>query len=113
MNKDLKNVIIVVAILLGLLIIGSLFGGFIGWERFGGMMGGFGLAGMGIGLVLMVAFWALVIWAIVSFIRWLASTSGPGGHVSSASPLEILKQRYARGEINKEEFEQKKKDLGG
>ena len=29
------------------------------------------------------------------------------------SALEILRQRYARGEINKDEFEVKKKDLGG
>jgi putative membrane protein len=28
------------------------------------------------------------------------------------SPLEILKRRYARGEVSKEEFEEKKKDLG-
>jgi putative membrane protein len=53
----------------------------------------------------------LIIWGIISLIRWISSSGGGVHHESSA--LEILKQRYARGEINKEEFEQKKKDLGG
>ena len=41
-------------------------------------------------------------------------STGAKGHgaVSEDSPLEILKRRYARGEINKEEFEAKKRDLG-
>jgi uncharacterized membrane protein len=43
-------------------------------------------------------------------IRWLISQ---GKESRSDSALEILRQRYARGEINKEEFEAKKKDLGG
>jgi len=38
---------------------------------------------------------------------------GQGRVSRSDSALEILRQRYARGEINKEEFEGKKKDLGG
>jgi putative membrane protein len=42
-----------------------------------------------------------------------SSTGEPGGPAQGESALEILKKRYARGEINKEEFEQKKKDLSG
>ncbi len=59
-------------------------------------------------LLLMFLFWGLVITGIVLGIRWLARQ---GGGPSSNSALEILRQRYARGEINKEEFEAKKRDL--
>ncbi len=61
----------------------------------------------------MMIFGVLVIIGMIFFIKWLASLSR--GHMSYEKPhdsaLEILRQRYARGEINKEEFEQKKKDL--
>lgn len=63
----------------------------------------------GIGMMLfMVLFWGLVIVAVVFGIRWLISQ---GKESRSDSALEILRQRYARGEINKEEFEAKKRDL--
>ncbi len=70
--------------------------------------------GMGwFGPILMIAFWIAVIVGIVFLIRWLAFSTragGPKAHPED-SALEILKKRYARGEINKEEFEEKKKDL--
>jgi len=64
----------------------------------------------GIGMMLiMLLFWVLVITGLVLGIRWLVhQVKGP--RLDSA--LEILRQRYARGEINKEEFEAKKRDLG-
>ncbi len=76
------------------------------WEGhpMGWMWGAWGL-GMGI---MMLLFWGLVIVAIVLGIRWLI---GQGSAPRSDSALEILRQRYARGEINKEEFEAKKRDL--
>ncbi len=54
----------------------------------------------------------LIIAAAVVFVRWLWERAGPiprgdGGQ----SALEILKRRYARGEIDREEFEAKKQDL--
>ena len=71
-----------------------------------GMMGGFGF-------VFVIIFWILIVALIVLLIRRLVS-SGPT-RISSPpqedSALEILKKRYARGEIDKEEFEAKKKDL--
>ncbi len=58
---------------------------------------------------LMLVFWGVVIVGIVLGIRWLVSQ---GRESRSDSALEILRQRYARGEINKEEFGAKKRDLG-
>ena len=112
MNKDLKNALVIGGILVALLIIVStVWGGISGWQGTGwGMMSGFGWGGlMGIG---MLVFWGLVIWGVVLLVRGLASAGG-GGESSrqDGSALEILKQRYARGEIGKEEFEEKKKDL--
>lgn len=63
----------------------------------------------GIGMMLMMfLFWVLVVVGLVVAIRWLVSK---GKTPRSNSALDILRERYARGEINKEEFEAKKKDL--
>ena len=48
---------------------------------------------------LMLLFWVLVIGGVVLGIRWLATQ---GRESRSDTALEILRQRYARGEINKE-----------
>ena len=76
-----------------------------GWEHPIGWM--WGVWGIGMGLF-MLLFWGAVIVGIVLGIRWLISQ---GKASQSDSALEILRQRYARGEINKEEFEAKKRDL--
>jgi putative membrane protein len=47
---------------------------------------------------------------VIAGIRWLL---GQKRETPGDSALEILRQRYARGEINKEEFETRRKDLGG
>ncbi len=82
------------------------------WGHGPGMMGwGYGMGWFGI--IIMAAFWIAVIVGIVFLIRWLVvstRTGGRGGRPED-SALEILKRRYARGEINKEEFEEKRKDL--
>jgi putative membrane protein len=82
-----------------------------GWHDGPGMMGGWGMGWFG--PIFMIAFWALVITALVLFIRWLVqqgSKRGSDNHRSS-SAIEILKERYARGEIDREEFDQKKQHL--
>jgi len=67
--------------------------------------------GWGIGMMaMMFLFWALVIVGLIVGIRWLL---GKGKEEKSDSAIEILRQRYARGEIDKDEFEAKKKDRGG
>ena len=75
-----------------------------GWGMHPMMWGAWGIGMM----LMMLLFWALVIVALVLGIRWLL---GQGKGTRGDSALEILRQRYARGEINKEEFEAKKKDL--
>jgi putative membrane protein len=72
-----------------------------------GMMDGYGM-GYGMGILGLI-FWILVIIGLVLLIRYLWESGGAKREQESA--LEILKKRYARGEISKEEFEEKKKDL--
>jgi putative membrane protein len=65
--------------------------------------------GMGFGPVFMVLFWVLVIVGVVALIRSLQSRPD----ARDKTPAEIVQERYARGEINREEFEQKMRDLEG
>ncbi len=65
---------------------------------------------MGMGSGLMWLFW-LATAAVVFLLLNMFLRSFDGRPRPEQSPLEILKQRYARGEIDREEFEQKKRDL--
>lgn len=58
--------------------------------------------------IFMLGFWILVIVGIVFLIRRIFSLPGAK---TEESALDILKKRYAKGEISKEEFEEKKRDI--
>jgi len=68
-----------------------------------------------VGLLVMVLFWGLVIAAIVLGIRWLIRADRRGSHEGPAAPdaLEVLRQRYARGEIDEAEYERRRAVLRG
>lgn len=68
-------------------------------------MGGFGF----FGFFFMILFWGLIIWGIVALIKFMSGQTGYQSEKNNA--LEILKQRYAKGEIDKPEFDEKKKTL--
>ena len=70
-----------------------------GWGA-GNMMSWFG------GGIMMILFWATIIY----FIVWLIRNNKING-ADDKKALDILKERYAKGEIDKKEFEEKKKDL--
>ena len=71
-----------------------------GWGA-GNMMGWFG------GGIMMIIFWVLFIVLIV----WAVREFGGRNASPHSRALDILKERYAKGEISKEEFESKKKDV--
>ena len=60
-------------------------------------------------MLMMLVFWGLVIAGLVVGLRWLL---GQGRAGSRDDALEILRQRYARGEIDKQEFDARRHDLG-
>lgn len=81
------------------------------WEYMSSFNGGWG--GMGLAMIGMSLFWILVIVAIVAMVKGMLGAQSSAGHWREKTALDILKERYARGEVDKEEFEQKQRDLGG
>lgn len=84
--------------------------------RFGGGMMGYGMMNygnmMGYGSewgVFGLLFWALAFVALVLLVYWLYTNLRNGGQTVSA--MDLLKQRYAKGEISKKEYQDMKKDL--
>ncbi|MEK7156521.1 MAG: SHOCT domain-containing protein [Patescibacteria group bacterium] len=76
------------------------------------MMNGYGLGGLAMGLggvwlLFNILWWVVIVAAVIWLVRRFFGTSGSGG----APSLDILKDRYAKGEIDKAEFESKKKDI--
>jgi putative membrane protein len=121
--RSVSIVVGIVLLVLVLLLAGS--AGMMALGRFGmgqGMMGGYGTyPGMmngyefsPVGGILSAILWGLVICGVALFAAWIARNNehfrlhaGPG-----ELPLSILKARYAKGEITKEQFDSVKRDLG-
>jgi putative membrane protein len=61
----------------------------------------------------MIIFWIGLIVGTFFLVKYLVDQNRSSSTDKESTPLEILKRRYASGEITKEEFEQKKKDLIG
>ncbi len=72
----------------------------------GHMMGGWHMTGFGGGFM-----WLVIIIFVVLVIYLLAGGVSPEKEKPSEEPLEILKRRYARGELTREEFEEMKKQI--
>lgn len=69
---------------------------------------GDGYGWIGFGWIFMILFWGLIIVGAVAIVRWLGRS---GNDTRRQTPKEILQERYARGEIGREEYEQKRSDL--
>lgn len=78
-----------------------------------GHMDGYGWSwgSMGLGMVGISLFWLLLIVAIVLLAKWLLGQSSTPGRTPEKTALDILKERYARGDIDKAEYDQRKHDL--
>jgi putative membrane protein len=70
-----------------------------------------GYGWMGPGWIIMIIFWVVVIAGGIALVRWFGMRGRGSDDTSRRTPLEILQERYARGEIEREEYEQKRRDL--
>ncbi len=70
----------------------------------------FGFGGGGLGWIIMILWWALILAGIVALVRWIISGAS-SRRPAPRGALEILKDRYARVEIGREEYERMRQDL--
>lgn len=109
-----RDVAVVIGAVVLLVLLFSLLGGGMmmmgcGWMGCGGF--GFGPFGW----IAMLLFWVLIIGGLALIAVWVfreatPSAPGPGG---SSRSLEILKERYARGEITREQYEEMRREIEG
>ena len=114
MDKNFKKALIIGGIIIGVIVILSVVPGLFGaGQGYGygmmgsGMMGGYGA--MFLMPILWIVVIGLIVWAVTAAVRPGASSGS--GSATASSALDILKTRYARGEITKQEYEDRKKDI--
>ena len=127
MTRNGRTLAIIVAVLAILVFVGPLVAGGVmgpygmmrgyrgsygmpGWQGFygGGFPGGgwgFGLT-MGLGALAMLAFWALVVAGVILLVRQFGEHAATG-----SSPIEVLKRRYAAGEITKDQYDELRREM--
>jgi putative membrane protein len=118
--KYVKKLKIFVTWALAILVLSNIFispvlaqsGRYGNWHMGRWMSGGWGMGWFG--MIFMILFWILIIVGLVALVKWLfqnANNKGPSAVATSSEAIELLKRRYARGEIPREKFESMKKDL--
>lgn len=90
----------------------------VGWDAWGmgpttwGHMGGWGMMGM---MFVWPVLLLVVLGVVVAGAAWIAQSStrgGAGAAPAGEAPLDILKRRYAAGEITREQFDEMRRTLG-
>jgi putative membrane protein len=81
------------------------------WQMMNQMMGPWGTGMMWLNFLTGVLFLALLTVGIVAGAKWLLGEASWRGRILTETALDILKKRYARGELTKEEFEVGKRDI--
>jgi putative membrane protein len=84
------------------------------WDHGGHPMWGGGWGGMAFGFLMMIAFVAAIVVVVVLVMRALGGGHGGPGRTTPTgkTPLDILEERFARGEIDAQEFEERRRVLG-
>lgn len=116
MNQIIKITLIVGVVIIAIIVaVSAIFGGVYGgwpWHMHDFMWHGMVRGGF---MFVMALVWivvlALIIWVVVTAVQKTGGLDTSSSPSRENSALEILKERYARGEIDKQEFEEKKKDL--
>jgi putative membrane protein len=123
MRSENRGLLIVLGVLLLIVLLMPMLG--VGMMGPGGMGGywapgsqpsgwswSWGLA-MGLGMLAMLAFWGALIVGVVLLVRWLMAATGGSSERAPETALEILRRRYAAGEITAEEYARMRQELEG